>query len=190
MGRIPGACTGRSGIRNQLRMAVQEEETMTGRLSYDVAVTAVVLFTFALVFVLATFTYNQVANNMINNSIVNQSNATVTVLQAGKTTINKLDYIFFTLFIGLMLSIIIASFFIPANSIFAFIYFIGLVVIVATASILSYVFGKITENGYFNNIATANLPITSHLMSNLALYITIVGFVAMVLLYAKPQQMY
>ncbi len=160
------------------------------QLSYDVAITAVVLFVFAILFVVATFTYNEVANSMANNSVINQSNATITALEAGKATINRLDYIFITLFIGLMFAIIIASFFIPANSVFAFIYFIALVVIVATSAILSYVFGQITSNGYFNSIATTNLPITSHLMSNLPLYVTIVGFVAMVLLYAKPQQMY
>jgi hypothetical protein len=161
-----------------------------GQLSYDVAVTMVVLFTFAIVFIIAVFSYNQVADRLINTSVINQSNQTVTVLQAHKVTINRLDYIFFILFIGLMLSIIIASFFIPANSIFAFIYFISLVVIVAVSSILRYAFEKITENGYFNTIATANLPITNNMMSNLPMYVTIVGFIAMVLLYAKPQKMY
>lgn len=159
-----------------------------GNLSYDVAVTAIVLFTFSIVFIICVFTYNQIATGMQNNTIIQSSNATMTVLDAGKATINKLDYIFFILFIGLMLSIIIASFFIPANSIFTFIYFIALVVIVATSAILSNVFEKITANGYFNAIATTNLPITNYLMNNLPMYVTIVGFIAMVLLYAKPQQ--
>ena len=160
------------------------------QLSYDVAVTMAVLFLFAIVFVIASFTYNKIADKMIETGVVNSTNQTVTVLTAHKATINRLDYIFFTLFIGLMLSIIIASFFIPANSIFAFIYFIALVVIVLTSSVLRYTWEKITENGYFNTIATVNLPITNNIMSNLPIYITIVGFVAMVLLYAKPQQMY
>ena len=163
---------------------------MSGRLSYDVAVVAVVLFTFAIVLVIGTFTYNQVADSMINSSQINSSNVTVTVLQHHKTTIDRMDYVFFIVFIALMLTIIITSFFIPANSIFAFIYFVSLVVIVVVSTILRYTFEKITENGYFNAIATTNLPITNHLMSNLPIYVTIVGFIAMVLLYAKPQQTY
>lgn len=159
-------------------------------LSYDVAVVAVVLFTFSIVFIVSIFIYNQVASGMQNNTIINQSKATVDVLEQGKVTINRLDYIFFILFIGMMFSIVISSFFIPANSIFAFMYFIGLVVIVAVSSILSYTFGKITESGYFNSIAVTNLPITSNIMGNLPMYVTIVGFIAMVLLYAKPQQGY
>jgi len=161
-----------------------------GNLSYDVAVAGAVLFAFSILFVIATFTYNQIATGMENNTVIQSSNATMTVLEAGRVTINKLDYIFFTLFIGLMLSIIIASFFIPANSIFAFVYFIALVVIVATSAVFSNVFERITANGYFNTIATTNLPITNYLMNNLPMYVTIVGFIAMVLLYAKPQQMY
>lgn len=188
MGYIPGACTSWFRIGKLLWMAVQEKEKM--RTSYDVAVAMVVLFTFAIVFIIASFTYNQVADAMLNSSQINTTNATVTALTAHKATIDRLDYIFFVLFIALMLAIIISSFFIPANSIFAFVYFISLVVIVLTSSILRYTFEKITENGYFNTIATVNLPITNHLMSNLPLYITIVGFVAMVLLYAKPQQQY
>jgi len=160
------------------------------QLSYDVAVAAVVLFAFSILFIIANFTYTSVADKMINTSVISSSNATVTVLNDGRVTINRLDYIFFTLFIGMMLTIIIASFLIPANSIFSFIYFISLVVIVATSSVLSYVFEKITANGYFNSIATVNLPITYNLMTNLPLYVTIVGFLAMVLLYAKPQNVY
>jgi hypothetical protein len=191
MGCIPAECTGRKRIRDKLRLAVQEEEIMRkGQLSYDVAVAAAVLFTFAIVFIIANFTYTNVADKMINTSVISSSNATVTVLNAGRVTINRLDYIFFVLFIGMMLSIIIASFLIPANSIFSFIYFISLVVIVAVSSVLSHVFERITANGYFYTIATLNLPITYNLMSNLPMYVTIVGFLAMVLLYAKPQQTY
>jgi hypothetical protein len=160
------------------------------KLSYDVAVAAVILFTFSIVFIIANFTYNEVANKMINTSVINASNQTVTVLTSYKTTINKFDYIFLCVFIGMMFAIIIASFFIPANSIFAFIYFVSLVIIVATSSILSYSYEKITENGYLNSIATTNLPMMNNIMLNLPMYVTIIGFIAMVLLYAKPQQMY
>ena len=92
----------------------------------DVALIAVMLFAVGLASIVFHYSTNIVYDKMINNSEMNESQYTIRVFNESKALSNRMDYVFFIIFIGFCLALIISGWFVSANAFFAFIYFIFL----------------------------------------------------------------
>lgn len=124
-------------------------------------------------------------NQLIAEPTINSSDAAVESLSAVSTISNRMDYVIFGLFIGLILGVIITGWFVGGNPIFMFIYFIVVVIAVILAMIFSNVWDTVSQSSIFGTTVT-HFTITNNIMGNLPLYIAIIGIIGLVVMFAKP----
>lgn len=151
----------------------------------DVVFICVILFAVGIgLFVMhtvATTTYN----GMVGVGAINESNSTVSALGALTTVASRLDYVFFGLFIGLTLGLIVTGWFIGGHPIFMFFYFLVIIIACSIAPIFSNTWETVTQASVFGTTITA-FPITNHIVLKLPYYIAIIGFIGVVVMFAKP----
>ncbi len=153
----------------------------------DVIFIAVIIFAFAIVFTTIFYAGDQMITRSLNSSVLGQYNASNASLHAVQTKVlPRFDDIIFALFIGLILGLMITSWFIGGNPIFMAVYFIGIVVAVVVSSVLAYVWDMYITKTPFNTFVVKSFPITNHLIHNFPYYIAIVGCLGMLVMFAKP----
>lgn len=118
---------------------------------------------------------------------VNESAATVDVVNDMSDHTARFDYLVLALFIGLILGIIVTAWFIAAQPIFMFFYFLMIIVGIIVSAVLNNAWVAFASTSAFTNVnMVASLPITDFLMSNLPFYVGIIGFIGLVITFAKP----
>lgn len=152
----------------------------------DVGVAIITIFVLGLGFIAVHYMVGQSINKIVANPVVNSSNASVTAFNSSITISNRMDYITFWIFIGLTLSIIISSFFIPVEKIFVVFYFIILVLLVIASSIISYAWYKFTSSGALATSVTS-FPLTNNILSYAPIYVSVIGFIALIITFVKSQ---
>ena len=90
----------------------------------DVILIGVLIFGFAIGFFTIYYISTTVTTQMLAIPTINQSSATVEVLQAQSKVTSKMDYIIFGVFIGLILALMISGWFVGGNPLFMAIYFL------------------------------------------------------------------
>uniref|UniRef100_A0A6M3IE82 Uncharacterized protein n=1 Tax=viral metagenome TaxID=1070528 RepID=A0A6M3IE82_9ZZZZ len=151
----------------------------------DVILIGVLIFMFAIGFFVLYNITATVTTRMIGISAINESKAAVEVLQATQSMTHRLDYVIFALFIGLVLALIITGWFIAGNPIFMVLYFFVVVMGIIFSAVLSNVWETMSSASIFGTTITA-FAITNNLMSNLPIYLAIVGFIGIIVMFAKP----
>lgn len=152
----------------------------------DVILLAVVLFAVGIGLFAFNFMFNSSINSIIANDQINSSTAAVEAFQSTQTSvINRFDYIVFGVFVGLILALIITSWYIGAHPIFIAIYFLLIVIGVTASTILANAWEEFSTASVFGTTVTS-FPITNHLLSNLPYYIAVIGFLGIVVMFAKP----
>jgi hypothetical protein len=155
----------------------------------DVIVIAAILFTMGLGFFIAHYSVNTMVDELISNPTINVSNHTVQSLEGTANVTGRMDYVVFGLFIGLILALIITGYFIGGNPLFMFIYFIFVVLAVVISAVLANTWYEVANNVLFSvggSMTKDSFPITDHLLSNLPIYMTIIGFIGLLSMFAKP----
>ena len=151
----------------------------------DVILVAVVLFTFGMAFFVINFVGNTMNTNLVAVATINESDAAVNAFGSMADTVDRLDYVLFALFLGLVLALIVTAWFVGGYPIFMFIYFLVIVVGVVISAVLANVWESVTSEVVFG-ATIANFPITNNLISNLPIYVAVVGFIGIVVMFAKP----
>ena len=151
----------------------------------DVVLIGVLVFMFSIGFFILYFISNTVVTSMMGISVINESEAAVEALEGAQAVTNRLDYVIFGLFIGLVLALIISGWFIGGNPIFMAIYFMIVVLGVVFSTVLSNVWETTSQASIFGTTVT-HFPITNNLMANLPLYMAVIGFLGLVVMFAKP----
>jgi len=155
----------------------------------DVIMIAILLFGFGMAFFVTHLIFNTMTNAMINVEAINESNATTAVLYGVQETTARLDYVLFGVFIALILGLIITGWFIGGHPIFMFIYFIFIVMGVVISTVLANVWETISQSSVFG-LTVAAFPITNNILLKLPIYIGIIGFIGIVIMFAKPMENY
>jgi len=151
----------------------------------DVILIGVLIFTFAIGFFIVFYMSSTVTTQMLSIPVINESASTVEVLESQSKVTSKMDYVIFGLFIGLVLALIISGWFVGGNPIFMAVYFLIIIIGTATAAVLSNVWETVAGASIFGATA-ASFPITNNLLSYLPLYTVIIGFLGMIIMFAKP----
>lgn len=151
----------------------------------DVILIGVLIFGFAIGFFTIYYISTTVTTQMLAIPTINQSSATVEVLQAQSKVTSKMDYIIFGVFIGLILALMISGWFVGGNPLFMAIYFLIIIVAVTSSTVLSNVWETTSQSSIFGS-TVSSFPITNNILSNLPLYLAIIGFLGMVVMFAKP----
>lgn len=121
----------------------------------------------------------------MEHSKINESATAVDVLQGTRTMLGKLDYLILGVFIALVLGLIITSWFIGGNPLFMFVYFIVITLAVIVAAILSNVWETVSGASVFGT-TLGSFPLSNHIMLLLPYYIGVIGFIGIVIMFAKP----
>lgn len=151
----------------------------------DILLIAVLLFALGLGFLILHMVGTHIYNGLLANSQIQTSAATVEVLQAAKAQLAKLDLYFLAVFIGLVLALIITSWFISTNPLFMSLYVIIIIIGVVVSMGLSNAWESASQRPAFVT-SLAAVPITNHVLSYLPYYIAVIGMIGCIVLFAKP----
>lgn len=151
----------------------------------DVTLIGVIVFIVAIAFFVTWYIADVVIDSMVGMAQINESSSAVEALQSTQSMTNRFDYILFAVFIGLALSLVIVGFFVGGNVLFSFIYLLVVVVAVVFSTVLSYVWEEVSTLTLFGTTVSA-FPITNHILNNLPVYVSIIGILGFVAMFAKP----
>ena len=151
----------------------------------DVGVAMIFFFAAVIIFFIVTYSYGQVVDKLLLNPIFNSSADAVNVMQSSEDLTNRLDYVGVSLLFGLTLAIIITGWFIAGNQLFIIIYFIVLVLLIMTSAVLSYVWNVVSTKALFAP-TLLKFPVSDFVLQNFPMFITIIGFIGMMVMFAKP----
>lgn len=151
----------------------------------DVMFIGILIFTLGIGFLIIHFAMSTVVDDIVAQPTINSTPQSVTAFNSIKTTVNRLDYVMFGLFIGLCLALIITGYLIGGNPIFMFIYFIVIGVMVGLSAILSNIWETVSTSTTFTS-TLVSFPITNKLLLGLPIYMTVLGFIGIVVMFAKP----
>ena len=154
----------------------------------DIFFFTVFIATFAIFILIIGYVITDVASELKITDI-NNSEGAATALEFYDDFPTRLDYIFLTIFLGLIMGIFISSFLIYTHQIFITIYIIMLGICVMVGAIMNNVNGlfkkcKVTEN--VDLAATSTLQVfANQIMEHYILTIIAVGVITMILLFGK-----
>jgi len=151
----------------------------------DILFIAILLFGFAIGFLMVHLVVTSVVDRMVAVPTINESSSALESIQMSKTLLGRLDYVVFGLFIGLVLSLIITGWFVGSNPLFMFVYFLVVVIGVVLSTVLANVWEDVSQMSTFG-ATVLSFPITNHLLLNLPMYVGVVGFIGIVVMFAKP----
>ena len=163
---------------------LKHKKAQTGE---DIIYMIVLLLGLGIGFVLFYYIYGQISTQMVGITAINETVGAVTALEKGQSAVNMLDYVLFVVLIAFAIAVIVLGYFVDARGVFMVIFLIILVIAVLLSVAFTYVWETFIGNTTLLS-AAANFPITNFIMSNLAIYTTIVGALALFANYAKSQR--
>lgn len=154
----------------------------------DIVLIGVLLFVFAIGFFVLHFVTSTMTSSLIDVPIINESANTVGVFEGTQQMTENFDYLILSIFIAFILGLIITGWFIGGHPLFMFIYFIFIVISVIISTVLSNVWETITAEAAFGT-TIASFTVTNNIMSSLPIYMSIIGFIGLIVMFAKPYMM-
>lgn len=154
----------------------------------DVGWAMIFFFTAVVLFLVVTYSYGAVVDKIKLNPAINSSAVTIASFEDSKSLTSRYDYVSVAILMGFILAIIISGWLVGGHPIFSILYFIFLIVIVMTSYILAFVWNKISTTALLSATVAAKFPISSHILNNFPTYITVIGFIGMIVMFAKPRQ--
>ena len=152
----------------------------------DVLFIGVAVFILGIAFFVLNFTANTMIDSLIAIPTINESQNTVDTLNnIDNNVTSRLDYVLLGTFIALTLGIIITGWFIGGMAIFMVIYIIIVILAVIFSSVLAYTWQEVSVASVFGLTINA-FPITNHIISWLPLYTAGIGFIGIIVMFAKP----
>jgi hypothetical protein len=151
----------------------------------DVGVISVILLVTAVVLIVAAFIGVNIVNNMLTTNIIAANPQVSSMLAKQTATFYKYDWLFFGVFLGLVLGLIIASWFISGNPLFMMIYFIIICIFVVCSFMISNTYETFSTNTAIMG-TVAHFPITNFIMLNLPYILSVVGMISLVIMFGKP----
>lgn len=152
----------------------------------DIIIFAVLIFALGIGYFAFYNVFNDATDQLLNNSQVNSSNATVTVLNSAKATTDRLDYVIFAIFIGLVIGLFITGWVIGGRPIFMVLYFLFIVIAIILSAIMSNTWSDVGTIAGFTYTQASAFPITNHLLAYLPFYVAGAGFLGMFGMFMKP----
>lgn len=153
----------------------------------DVVLICVMVFALAIGLFTLHYAVSTVMTEIITTPEVNESVAAVTAFNdTTNKVLPRLDYIIFAIFMALCLGLIITGWFVGGNPLFMFVYFIIVVLAVILSAVLANSWESVTTLAIFGTTLN-EFPITNHLILRLPFYAAVVGFIGLIVMFAKPQ---
>jgi len=133
---------------------------------------------------IASYAINEFTTTAGNFSALNNS-ATTAAFQDANNLNNYWDYIILVVLIAISIGVVVLGYFLDVHSVFLPLYIISMLIGVIVAGIGQYIWNQVSDDLIFTTIKAAQFPITDHILTNLALYFTIIAAMGLVATYAK-----
>lgn len=153
----------------------------------DIIVICILLFVVGTTLLLVVNMGHRINVQLLQTQTFNTSIPAAEVIQNADAAIDSTDYIYLALFIGFFISIAVTGWFVGGVPILAPIYFFVVTIFSFIGVILQLVFQDISLNANIIN-ATANLPITTFILTNLGYFTVAMGLLGIIAMFAKPTQ--
>lgn len=151
----------------------------------DVVIISAVLFTLCLGCFILYFAGNTLADQLLQNNAINETQEFRDAVGGTKTAIGRLDYFALGVFIAFILGIMVTAWLVGSHPVFAIAFVIVDVIVVVVSTMFSYIWDQVTVMTVFGTTIN-NFPIANHLISNLGVYMAVIGVLALVVMFAKP----
>lgn len=151
----------------------------------DILFIGVALFSLGLALYVGYYLSNTAANALLAEEQLNYSSEVRESFQSIKTQSARFDYIFFIIFIALVLSLIITGFLARTHPVFAFLYILVIILAVIVSMVLANTWETVSRNATFG-ANYENFRITDHILSNMPVYMAIIGGIGLFVVFAKP----
>lgn len=151
----------------------------------DILAIVVVMFAFAVGFIFFNYFGHALNTGMRTIPEINSSSNAMSALASVDAAQNRMDYIYFGVFIGFILALLISGWFVSGEGIFMWVYFFVLIFIIIVAAIVSAIFNAVSNQTILQP-TMINFPIMSFIMSNLAILMTVVGLMGLLVMFGKP----
>jgi hypothetical protein len=145
----------------------------------------VIVFALAIGAIVITYSYNEIYDQFNSTAAFNTTEVMAS-FDAGRTVNNMWDWLILVVVFGFAISVVIIGYFIDAHTIFFPLYLIGMMVGLAFAVIIDYVWDKVFADTVFVTLATS-FPITNHILSNMTIYYFIIASLSMFAMFAKTR---
>ena len=152
----------------------------------DTALFTVMLFVVAISLLLIYVAYDSISVALDDLDLIPDEHAD-RFSEGADAFPNTWDYVFLTVFIGVVLGILIISFVLATQPVFFFVFMLVVVVLGALAGYIANAFDEIILNPLIGASA-GSFPILSFIMSNYLLFIVVTIMLMLVVFYAKPNQ--
>lgn len=154
----------------------------------DVIFMAIILLVLAIGGVIIAYVYDQFYTTVQTTSGFNDSEAAMAVYEKGDALTSKLDYVIFVVLMGFMISVIILGYFVDAHPIFMVLFLIFLVIAIILSIPIKHVWVEFYNADALNSIASSKFPLTNFILSNLTIFTTVIGGMALFATYAKTKR--
>ena len=151
----------------------------------DTITIAVTLFAIAIGLFIINYMGTTVVDQLTAAPVINESSGAVTAISSIDTVVARLDFMVLALFFGLVLGLLITSWFIGGHPVFMVVYGIFCMLTVLISSILTNVWEQFVAVTILASTLAA-FPITNHLMTNFPVYMVVVSFIGFLVMFAKP----
>lgn len=151
----------------------------------DVLVGMVVLFVLGIGIIMIYAGLNPVITGMQGDPTLANSSVAMTALSGATRAINYSDYVFLCAFIGIILMVIITSWLVAGNPLFLIIFILMMILGVAIGAAFSNAFETMAANPNLASVISV-FPITVYIMSHLPYFVSVLGFISIIVTFAKP----
>jgi len=151
----------------------------------DVGAIAVVGFVSAIILFIVAFVGVSMSDSFSAAPIFANDTNSRAQFSAMKSTSYKLDWVFFGIFIGLIIAMIITAWFIAGNPIFLILYFLGIIIFTVISFFLSNFWETFSTTAAFAAVL-AHFPLTNFIMLKMPYFVAVCGMIGLVVMFAKP----
>jgi len=157
----------------------------------DFVLMIVSVFIIGLMFFVGGKVWTEFNANIVDNEDIMDNNAVNMTAELAQidASFNILDPMFAVFFFGFFLTLLVSIFYIDSHPGFMVFGILLFIIIIFVGMIMSDAWATIASSEQLSG-EQVNFPITYHLMTNLPIYLLIMGFIFFILLYATRRSSY
>lgn len=157
------------------------KENKRGQL--DILFFIIIVAGLAIFILIVQYVVGEVSEGLLNSPL-NTSSEAVAALNYGINLTHSFDYIWLTIFVGLILGVLISSVLIDVHPIFIPIWILLMAISIIVGVVMNNVYAEFVANETFNATSDLN-PFANAIISNYILVIIGVAILSMILIFAK-----
>lgn len=151
----------------------------------DIPFIALSIFAIAITFFAMAYFGSTIIDKFKENEVINGTASAVEVLNKTDAIHDRLDYVVFVLFVSSALLLIVTGWLVGGDPIFAILYFFFVLFSILISALCSNMWEEFTAASAWGT-TLLSFPITNHILLFFPMYISIMGMIGLIIMFAKP----